>query len=543
MTDLASLDGAHLKAMLQAGVSWLETNVAAVDALNVYPVPDGDTGSNMVQTCKAALAEATNAQESTAAAITGAVAHGALLGARGNSGVIFSQFLRGFAEALEGKEVCSGPDFAHAMDMASQRAYRAVPTPVEGTILSVASAAAKAAQAASDAMPEDILARATDAARLALAYTPEQLAVLKEAGVVDAGGQGLVLVLEGALAQLRGEPLTKGYETLGQIRQDWLDTVAHEHQDDSDTAWGYCTEFMLEASELTVESLEQQIGALGSSVLVVGDATAFRVHVHTADPGEALSLGVRLGTLHKVKVDNMQEQHEALVQGRAPAQKTAPPAALGVVAVAPGPGLAEVFTSMGAAVVPGGQTMNPSAQEIIAAADTLGSETTFLLPNNSNVIATCAQASELTDRQLICIPSRTVPQGITALLAFNPEAAADENAEAMHAALGQVQTIEITISVRDTTLEGMSVRQGQFMGLVDHKLAAVHDELPLTLHATLDSIDLPPGSLITLYYGEMVSEEEAEAIAQAVQERPDAPEVEVVPGGQPHYHYIASVES
>ena len=187
--------------------------------------------------------------------------------------------------------------------------------------------------------------------------------------------------------------------------------------------------------------------------------------------------------------------------------------------------------------------MNPSAQEIIAAADALGSETTFLLPNNSNVIATCAQASELTDRHLICIPSRTVPQGITALLAFNPEAAADENAEAMHAAMGQVQTIEITISVRDTTLEGMSVRQGQFMGLVDHKLAAVHDALSPALHATLDSIDLPSGSLITLYYGEIVSEEEAEAIAQAVQERPDAPEVEVVPGGQPHYHYIASVES
>lgn len=528
-----------LRAVLAAGVSWLETNAEAVNALNVFPVPDGDTGTNMLLTARTAIVEAARCSESGAGAIARAAAHGALLGARGNGGVILSQIIRGFAEGLADCAEIRADDLVRALDQAAKRAYQGVAHPVEGTILTVIRCAAEAAKESKATSVPEILEHATAGAKKALAETPNLLPVLKEAGVVDAGGQGLVLLLEGALAQLQGHPLTEGYRTLGEIRRGWLESTAAQHQEGGESAWGYCTEFLIQDHNLSVEQLRKEITRLGTSLLVVGDEQAIHVHVHAQDPGAVLSYAASLGTLHKIKIDNMQEQQGDLLHSSQASQSVG----IAVVAVVPGDGLTRVFRSLGAtAVVPGGQSMNPSAQEIVAAVESIGVDSVLVLPNNPNVIASCEQAQQFTSKRVIVVPSRTIPQGIAALLALNQEHGIDENAAAMTESLDQVRTVEITTATQDATIGGVSARQDQYIGLVEHKLVAAGDSLIGAFQATLDHLDLPKGNLVTLYYGEMVTKEEAETVAEELQTRPDSPEVEVIQGGQPHYHFIASVE-
>lgn len=510
------MDSETLRRMMTGAARWLEANAASVNALNVFPVPDGDTGTNMSLTLKAGVDAMAAAPDDARRAL----AHGALLGARGNSGVILSQWLAGFADAF--------PDgLKPALRAASDRAYKALAEPVEGTILTVVRGAADAARGSET---EELLETALDGARGALARTPELLPVLREAGVVDAGGQGIVLMLEGALAELQGKALwpVAGF---GAIDDGWLAEAQHAG------SFGYCTEFVIQAEALSPDAVRDQISSLGDSLLVVGDAGTIRVHIHTADPGAALSLGVSLGTLHRIKIDNMTEQSVRLAETERAA------GTLPVVAVVPGEGLAKVYKSMGAArIVAGGQTMNPSTQEMAQAVEAVDAPAVLILPNNPNVVAAAEQVAQVVGKQVEVVPSRTVAQGIAALLAYNPEESVEENARTMVARLESVHTVEVTRAVRDASMDGVSIKQGQYLGLVERKPTAAGNTPGEAMDRALDELELEAGYLVTLYYGEGVTSDEASILARALRERPDTPEVEVVWGGQPHYQYIASVE-
>lgn len=520
------MDHATFRRMMEGAARWLEANAAAVNALNVFPVPDGDTGTNMSLTLKAGV----DAMAATPEEGVRALAHGALLGARGNSGVILSQWLAGLSDGLEG-------GWQRALRAASDRAYKALSDPVEGTILTVVRGAAGAAKGVRSSNVEKVLQASLEGAREALATTPELLPVLREAGVVDAGGQGIVLILEGALADLQGRELRPA-ASLGAIDAQWLAEAQHER------SWGYCTEFVVQGDGLSPEAVRERVSPLGDSLLVVGDAGTVRVHIHTEDPGAALSLGVSLGSLHRIKIDNMTEQHARVVGGTLPEVlegRGAAPAP--IVAVVPGEGLARVYLSMGAArIVPGGQTMNPSTEEMAQAVEAVDAPAVLILPNNPNVVAAAEQVAQVVDKAVRVVPSRTTVQGIAALLAYNPEESVEKNARGMAARLDSVYTVEVTQAVRKASIEGVSVKQGQYLGLLERKPAAAGNTPGEAMDRALDELGLDAGYLVTLYYGEGVTAEEASALARALKERPDTPEVEVVWGGQPHYQYIASVE-
>lgn len=547
-TDAPSAaDGQTLRRCLEGATRWLEANAAAVDALNVYPVPDGDTGSNMLLTMRAGLAAVQACGEPGAAAVADALARGTLLGARGNSGVILSQICRGFAEALALHDALRPQVVADAFRRGAERAYAAVAEPVEGTILTVARCGAEAAQRAAPGADSGgaVLAAALAGAQEALRHTPEQLPVLREAGVVDAGGQGLVLLLEGALAGLHGRDLGPAPGSLGEIDRDWL--RASLHQDGGHDPWGYCTQFVVEAPGLSADALRERLPPDAASVLVVADDHACRVHLHTMDPGAALSAAVALGPLHNVQVDNMSDQNRALAERQGAASGTPAPATglrLPVVAVAPGPGLADVFTSLGAAqVVPGGQTMNPSVQQMAEAARAVPGDTVILLPNNPNVRLVCEQVHAVLEKRVIVVPSRSVQQGIAALLNVTPTDDVDALVEAMCEGLQHVRGIDVTTATRTTTLDGEPLAAGEAIALVDGELAAHAATWEAALQAALDKLDLPSGPLVTVYYGMDVSRAAAETLAASVRERPEHPEVELVHGGQPHYPYLVSVEA
>lgn len=536
------IDGRKLTEMLQAGAYWLERHAAAVDALNVFPVPDGDTGTNMLLTLKSSLEELARAKNDGAGGVAAAAAHGALLGARGNSGVILSQILHGFAQSIGETEQITGHKLAQALLAASDAAYRSVSQPVEGTMLTVVRESAQGALHAAEGPTRDVahvLGVALQAGKAALANTPNLLPVLKQAGVVDSGGQGLVLILEGAHACLEGRILEHASDSLGEIRQSWLDSVAVAHGQDHGEAWGYCTQFIILQSAFSLEEIAERVKVIGTSTLVVGDAGAIRVHLHTPDPGAALSYGTSAGALDAIKVDNMSEQHKALVASRQ-RRETAP--AVPVVAVVPGPGLAKVFQSLGATeIVSGGQSMNPSTREIADAVEAIPADAIVLLPNNPNVVRACEQVQQLTEKRIEVLPTLTIPQGIGALLALNQEASIDENLAAMRAAFETVRTIEITRATRAATLDGIVVKEGQPIGLLDRKLAAAGETVLEAFMSVLDEAGCS-GGLLTLYYGENVTEAESSTLAAALQDHVQGLEVEVVWGGQPHYLYIASLE-
>jgi DAK2 domain fusion protein YloV len=532
-----TVDGQKLKAAFGGGAAWLERQATAINALNVFPVPDGDTGTNMSLTMRATLGAVANSPEHHVGRLAAELARGALMGARGNSGVILSQIVRGFAKAIEDEPLLDGAALAKALAGATRTAYAGIAKPVEGTMLTVIRRASEAAQAAAERGGdlEEVLAAATEAARLAVAETPKQLAVLREAGVVDAGGQGLYVLLEGALRTLRGEPIPEAGGDLATVS---IEGFAGEQ------AYGYCTQFLIQGEHLDSSALHRELEPLGDSLLVVGDETVLRVHLHTFDPGAAIQIGTRLGILRQVSVENMQLQHEDWKQGHAAAATTAAPVAgISVIAVAAGDGFRELFRSLGAAqVITGGQTMNPSAQDLLAAIEATPTTDVILLPNNENILLTARQAASLTQRRVGIVPTRTLAQGVSALLGLRVDEDFESNLSAMTEAAEAVDTGEITVAIRDATLDGVTILNGQALGLLNGRVAAVGETVEEAAWALLDKMRLETAEVLTLYTGVDEPVEAGQALADQIVARYPSLHVEVVRGGQPFYHYIIARE-
>lgn len=548
-----TLSGRQLRDMFAAATGWLERHADSVNAINVFPVPDGDTGTNMYLTMRSTMEEAARCREESVGAMLAAMARGALMGARGNSGVILSQIVRGMARAADGAETIGPPELVMGLEEGSAGAYKAVTKPVEGTMLTVMREAAQAAREGLGGRRHDvvsILKMTAEAARESVARTPTLLPVLAEAGVVDAGGQGLWVLLDGMVRHLKGEPLDvalpAGEETVG---QEWLTVTGRLHEQE-DSLYGYCTEFLIAGEALEPDAIQERILALGDSVLVVGDDRLVRVHVHTDDPGAALSRGTKAGSLLQVKVDNIRQQadrflelHEARQAAPGPQAPPAPPQAISTVAVAAGEGLATVFRSVGCTqVVSGGPTMNPSTGDLLVAVEACPSSEVIVLPNDKNIIMAAEQAKELTQKRLEVVPTRSVPQGIAALLALNPDADLESNVEAMEAARQGIRTIEVCRAVRSTSIGGVKVRQGQIIAVVDDELKLAADTAEEAVKAALAGLPMDGASLVTLYHGADTSRAEAEALAEELRRIYRRHEVEVVLGGQTHYYYIVSLE-
>jgi DAK2 domain fusion protein YloV len=537
---ILTCDGQGLKRLLEASTAWLERHTDAINSLNVFPVPDGDTGTNMLLTMQAALEEIANSPEHSVSAITHAAAHGALMGARGNSGVILSQILRGVARSLDKKDEFNASEFASAMKEATATAYKGVIKPVEGTILTVVREATEAAVTAA-AVEEDlrlVLDKVVDEAQESVARTPSLLSVLAEAGVVDAGGQGLFIILEGMLRYIRGETVEVDFA---------LETAVDLHVPSEDE-YGYDVQFIIQGQDLNLEEIRDTIAAMGESTLVVGDSATIKVHIHTEEPGTPLNYGARVGSLSKITVENLQEQYQEFILRQAqppvPSSMTSEEVCdIATVVVAQGPGLARVFESLGAsAVVPGGQTMNPSTEELLKAAEGLQTDQVIILPNNSNIILAAQQAQKLSEKNIRIVPTRTIPQGVSALLAFNYQADLDTNTRVMERAIGEVQTVEITIATRSVRLNGVDVKGGEVIGLLNETLAASGSSPEQVIEEVLRQMQAEEYEIITIYYGENVTQGEAEALAARISQDYPEQEMELVKGGQPHYLYILSAE-
>ncbi len=545
MKRIVSCNGQEFKDMIAAGSSWLEKSVPDINAINVFPVPDGDTGNNMFLTMRSTLEEGDRASGHGVSAIAKAMAQGALMGARGNSGVILSQFFRGLAKGFDGRETITGSDWAIALAEASSAAYKGLSHPVEGTMLTVVRDASTAAKAAAQANPEDLIGvaeAAVEAAKGSVARTPLLLPVLREAGVVDAGGQGIYVFLEGALRYLKGEVEEIQYQKPQMVTADLpLSSKAAELVAEPEEPYGYCTNFLLEGQKLNPDKIRKKLDDKGQSLVVVGDETTVRVHIHTYDPGSIIRYATSLGTLHQLQIQNMDDQHVSFVEMQ---QKGLPASEIAVVAVASGSGMSEVLHSLGAAaIVPGGQTMNPSVQEIVAAVEAVPSKKVILLPNNKNIILTASQAQSLTSKEIAVVPTRTLPQGVAALIAFNYEGTLEENVQAMEEAVAGVKTVEITKAVRSTQIKGLKIKRGQFIGIVDDKeLVAAADSITEVLFEALGKTDIESAEIVTLYYGADVEAAQAEQIVQEIRDKYPEKQVEMVSGGQPHYSYILSLE-
>ncbi len=542
MGEGGPIDASAFDAALRVAEGWLAANRDAVNAINVYPVPDGDTGTNMLLTHRAALDAASAASTGGIGDYAQALAEGALLGARGNSGVILSQMLRGIAEGLAGRAAVDVHGLCHALVEASRAADEAIGDPVEGTMLTVMRDAARAG--AAEASGDDLsaaLGSVVSEAEASLERTPELLPRLREAGVVDAGGMGVAVLLRGLHSGLTGVPLPEAPQApVGEVE---LSGVEHEGH-------GYCTEYVVRGASLDRAALERALVAVGGeSLLVVGDARALHVHAHVDDPGPAISAGAQAGALEAVKVENMQAQHEEWAAGHrdadappGPAGQDAEPPRLGLVAVAAGPGLAAAFRELGAsAIVEGGPTFNPSAGELLEAARRAGREHVFLLPNDSNVLLAAEQAASQEPELVTVIPARSTPAGLSAALGYQPEGEPSEVRSQMTAQLADVRSVEVTRAVRDTAIDGMDVAAGDAIALVDGRLVARADSLEEALLAAIGPL-AAEAEVVTIYLGEQADARSAEAVSRLVTDAHDHLEVDVFPGGQPHYPYLASVE-
>ncbi len=535
---LTHLDGAALLAMFQAATALLEGQVEAVNALNVYPVPDGDTGTNMLLTMRSALEEADKSAKGSASEVAAAMAKGSLMGARGNSGVILSQILRGLSKSVQGKERLTGQDIASGLEQGSAQAYAVVTNPTEGTILTVAreASAAGKAIASTDNTPAAVLQAATSTAKTTVARTPFMLEILRQNGVVDAGGQGLAYLFEGALAYLQGKSPAAGEVRPGKLR------VGSSHDGTSKLGgtYGYCTEFLVERCTAKTDQVQEKMLSLGDSVIVVGDGDLVKVHLHTKTPEAAEAWLKSVATIAKKKIDDIDAQHVEYATKKV----AAPQGKVGVVAVVSGEGLANIFLSLGAtAIVPGGQTMNPSAQEILKAVRGAKQETVIVLPNNSNVIPAAKQAAEMeAAKKIVVVPTVDLPQGVAAMMGYNFEAESRENAMAMQKAVKAVKTGEVTRAVRNATVDGVSVRGGQAIGMTAGKLVSAGDDIREVVGKLVKRMGTEAGSAVTLYYGAAVSKADAEAVAAEVRKQSREAKVEAIAGGQPHYHYLIAIE-
>jgi hypothetical protein len=535
-------DGLELQRIIESGTAWLETHIDLINSLNVYPVPDGDTGTNMFLTMQAALREMATVADNSVSAVANALAHGSLMGARGNSGVILSQVWRGVARQLDGKDYLTASDLALALQEGSITAYKGVMKPVEGTILTVAREAAEAAMLAASQSQDlqYVVDRVVDQAADAVRRTPDLLPVLKDAGVVDAGGQGFHVIWEGIQRHWRGEPLHLAPAAKIGVRLD------EEHLPEQE--YGYDIQFLLDGADLHLDEIRDAIVSMGDSALVVGDEHTLKVHVHADDPGRVLSYATSKGSIRDVVIENMQAQYQDFVAQRERPLVPVPPASqplseIAIATVATGEGLVRVFESLGAAtVVRGGQTMNPSTQELLEAIEGLPAEKVIVLPNNPNILMAAQQAQRMSDKKVVVIPTSTIPQGISALLAFNYQSDMKTNVDLMERAAAQIQTVEITNAVRSVKINGLNIQEGHFIGLLNGELIEAGDELATVTQAVLLRIDMERYEVITVYWGEAVSEEQAQELASWISSRYRDKDVELIKGQQPYYDYIISAE-
>ncbi|MDA0246097.1 MAG: DAK2 domain-containing protein [Chloroflexi bacterium] len=556
-TKWRTCNGQQFKKLARAGLFWLEKHQQIVNALNVFPVPDGDTGTNMLLTMRSAWRNIQDSSEEHVGKLAQKFSKGALMGARGNSGVILSQIWRGMAQALEHEAELSAADLGRAFQQASDTAYKGVMKPVEGTILTVIREGAEEALDAA-AKSDDlrfVLRRAITRCGQALERTPELLPILKQAGVVDSGGQGLIFVLEGMYKYATGELTERDWDTAEasfEAAVAALPAQAHAVPEGGVLENHYDVQFIIMGQNLNVEEVRRTIDAMGDSTVVVGDETTIKVHVHVDNPGEPISYGVSLGEITDVVVENMQMQMDEIVSGGGTAALTPLPIAtvrvgegqIAVVAVAAGEGLGDLFRDMGAAgIVPGGQTNNPSTEEILAVVDGLPTDKIILLPNNKNIVLACEAARDLSDKQIMVVPTRTAPQGISAMLALNADGELAEVAQAMGALAQQVTTAEITIATRSVEIDGVAVAEGNVIGLLDGKLRAAGEDVETVLAHLLAAVeDLEERELVTLFYGADVSDEDAAEVAEQITTAYPELEVEVQAGGQPYYFYILGIE-
>ena len=540
-----TIHGAALRKMIISAAASIELNKQALNDLNVFPVPDGDTGTNMSMTINAAAADLRKLEDPSLDKAASAAASAMLRGARGNSGVILSLLFRGFARKLKGSEVCDGTLWAEALTEGVDAAYKAVMKPAEGTILTVARlAAAKAREAAKENNYLEFVQEAAIAeAKIALADTVNQNPVLKKAGVVDAGGKGWLLVLEAMLSSLQGNDVVipEGY-----VAEDVKEAADFDQFDTDDITFSYCTEFIIDReNDKDPEQLRAFLSELGDSLVLVDDEEIIKVHVHTNDPGKALSEGVKYGSFVTVKIENMRLQHtEKVMSEQEISPKIAEPVKpLGVVSVCAGEGLADVFMNLGVdGIISGGQTMNPSTQDILEAVNKVPAETVFILPNNKNIIMAAQQVEGLTPKQVVVIPSKTVPQGITAMLSFNPEGEVEENTEALTEALGTVDTMQITYAARNSDFDGYLIHEGDYLALAGSSLFGTSKDIKVLLRSLAEKVRDDGKEYITIYYGEDVQEKHAQKAADIFADLCPEADVNLIRGGQPVYYYLISAE-
>ena len=537
---LSTVDGTLFKQALLGSLSWLAANQEEVNRLNVFPVPDGDTGTNMLLTLQSAVEDIKDSQASEISKIARLASHGSLMGARGNSGVILSQIFRGFARAVEGKSALNPTELAGAFEEAANAAYRAVNRPTEGTILTVAREAGRAATAAAsepDATAAGVIAAAAAGARTAVLKTPSQLQILRDAGVVDAGGFGLQLILEGMLKSIE-----ETEAPMAPVTQPAR--AAQVSMELPEGGWGYCTEFLIEGSDLDLEKIRTQIESLGNSVLVVGEPELLKVHVHTDDPTRVIALAGGHGKILKLNVGDMSTQHKRILENEAGGPAAAPRAnGVGLVAVVAGKGLVDIFKALGVdAIVEGGQTLNPSTQDMLRAVESVPYDKVILLPNNSNVILAAKQVAGVTSKTVHLIETHSVPEGVAAVVAFSPDRTAEENMAAMSGEAQRVQTIEVTHAVRDTRSNGLKVKKGDVIGLINEKLEFAGSDYAEVVNKALGKLGPDAYELVTVYRGAGASDEEMSSLETAIRSSYPGLEVEVQHGGQQHYPFILSVE-
>ena len=540
-----TINGAELRRMIISAAASIEIHKQALNELNVFPVPDGDTGTNMSMTINSAAADLRKAEDPELYAASKIAASAMLRGARGNSGVILSLLMRGISKTLKGHEVCDGVLWANALQGGVDAAYKAVMKPAEGTILTVARlAASKAAEAAQENnFIEFVQAAAIEEAKLALANTVNQNPVLKKAGVVDAGGKGWLLALEAMMCALKGEDVAAPE---GGAASEVKEQADFSDFNTEDITFTYCTEFIISReNQNDPEKLRQFLSSIGDSLVLVDDDEIIKVHVHTNDPGRALHEAIEYGSFVTVKVENMRLQHtEKVMSEKELAPKIAEPAKpIGVVSVCAGDGLADVFTNLGAdAIISGGQTMNPSTQDILEAVNKVPAETVFVLPNNKNIIMAAQQVDALTPKNVVVIPSKTVPQGVTAMLNFDPEGTVEANTEAMTAALPTVETMQITYAARNSDFDGYDIHEGDYLAMVGSSLFGTSQDINVLLRSLAEKVRDEGKEYVTIYYGCDTKEKYAQKTADLFADICPQAEVNLINGGQPVYYYLISAE-
>lgn len=543
------VNGEHLYYMMSNAANKLELQSEYVNSLNVFPVPDGDTGTNMSMTFRAAVKEIEGMDNKNIGEVSKKLAKGALMGARGNSGVILSQILRGISKGLEGKEEADASEFANALLEGSKSAYKAVMRPTEGTILTIVRTAGEVAVALKEDNITELMREVCRESKIMLDKTPEMLPALKKAKVVDSGGMGLLIILQGMQEALEnGLKLTTG--TPQAFKSSVAKAQRSETMSEEDIKFGYCTEFIILGDSNHAEEFKSKVINKGDSLVVVGYEDVIKVHIHTNNPGKVLEEAVKFGELSKIKIDNMREEHREMLEGMyEEAAETEESVAAGefkkyaFISVAMGEGMKNIFKDLGVDyVIEGGQTMNPSTQDMLEAIEKLNAEHIFILPNNKNIIMAANQAAEISDKDIRVIPTKTIPQGITCITMFNPEADVEENTEELKEAMEMVKTTSVTYAVRDTEVDGKEIKEGNILGLVEGKIKEVGEDPYKVAGDLIDSLVDEDSELITIFYGKDCEEEKVDALIEKLEGKYEDLDVQCYKGEQPLYYFIMSVE-